>query len=205
MKHIVVAITGASGAVYALRLLRALLVGGHRVGLVISKYGRFLLQDETDFEPSKEKFSDFLIRLYGNEVTNGILTEHNINDLSATLASGSVKTDGMVVVPCSAKTLSAIACGSSSTLLERAADVTLKEGKPLIIVPRETPMNLIQLRNMVAVAEAGARVVPAMPAFYQKPRTFDDLGDFIAGRVLSLLGIEHKLYPEWHGSKSSGE
>ena len=97
------------------------------------------------------------------------------------------------------KTLASIAHGLSRNLIERAADVALKEHRKLIIVPRETPMNLIQLRNMVAVAEAGAVVVPAMPAFYQKPETFDDLADFVVGRILSLLDIEHDLYPAWEG------
>ena len=101
------------------------------------------------------------------------------------------------MIPCSAKTFSGIACGSSSNLIERAADVTLKEKRPLVVVPRETPLNLIQLRNLTALAEAGATVLPAMPAFYQKPRSFDDLGDFMAGRVLDLLHIEHKLFPRW--------
>ena len=105
--------------------------------------------------------------------------------------------DGMVVIPCSAKTFAAIACGSSSNLIERAADVALKERRPLILVPRETPLNLIQLRNLTALAEAGATVVPAMPAFYQKPRSFDDLADFMAGRVLNLLGIRQELFPAW--------
>jgi 4-hydroxy-3-polyprenylbenzoate decarboxylase len=124
---------------------------------------------------------------------------HPLGDLSATLASGSARSDGMVVVPCSMKTLSGIAHGLSQNLIERAADVTLKEHRPLILVPRETPMNLIHLRNMVLATEAGAMMLPAMPAFYQNPETFDDLADFIAGRILSLLKIEHDLFPAWKG------
>ncbi|MBI4551609.1 MAG: UbiX family flavin prenyltransferase [Candidatus Latescibacteria bacterium] len=195
-KHLIIAITGASGGLYALRLLRALLIGGHHVSVVLSKFGRYVLQDETGLTAS-ESLSEFLVRLYGEEITRGKLDEYKLGDLTAPIASGSVRVDGMVVIPCSMKTLSGIAHGTSSTLIERAADVTLKEGRPLILVPRETPFNLIHLRNLLAVAEAGARIIPAMPAFYQKPRTFDDLGDFIAGRVLNLLGIEHHLFTPW--------
>lgn len=197
MKRITVAITGASGAIYALRTLRALLMHRVAVDVVISEFGWMLLRDEAGFEGKQRDFGDFLRELYGVAVDNMAL--HPLKDLAATLASGSAQSDGMVVVPCSMKTLSSIAHGLSRNLIERAADVTLKERRTLIIVPRETPMNLIQLRNMVAVAEAGAIVVPAMPAFYQKPETFDDLADFVVGRILSLLSIEHDLYPAWEG------
>ena len=197
MKRITVAITGASGAIYALRTLRALLMHRVAVDVVISEFGWMLLRDEAGFEGKQRDFGDFLRELYGVAVDNMAL--HPLTDLAATLASGSAQSDGMVVVPCSMKTLSSIAHGLSRNLIERAADVTLKERRTLIIVPRETPMNLIQLRNMVAVAEAGAIVVPAMPAFYQKPETFDDLADFVVGRILSLLSIEHDLYPAWEG------
>lgn len=197
MKRITVAITGASGAIYALRTLRALLLHRVAVDVVISEFGWMLLRDEAGFEGKQRDFGGFIQELYGVSVDNMAL--HPLKDLAATLASGSARSDGMVVVPCSMKTLASIAHGLSRNLIERAADVTLKERRTLIIVPRETPMNLIQLRNMVAVAEAGAVVVPAMPAFYQKPETFDDLADFVVGRILSLLGIEHDLYPAWEG------
>ena len=200
-RQVVVAVTGASGALYATRLVRALLVGGHTVHLVLSKYGRFLIHEELGWAPDKEGLPVFLERLYGGGIAAGQLLEYGNSDLACTIASGSVPVDGMVVIPCSGKTLSGIAHGSSTNLIERAADVTLKEGRPLILVPRETPLNLIQLRNLTAVAEAGAVVLPAMPAFYQKPQTFDDLGDFIAGRVCNLLHIEHDLFPRWPGAK----
>lgn len=199
-RRVVVAVTGASGALYAGRLLRALLAGGHRVDLILSRYGRFLLHQELGFDAKSESILEFLVRLYGDVVRQGELREHGFNDLSCEVASGSARVDGMAVVPCSMKTLAGIAHGSSANLIERAADVTLKERRALILVPRETPLNLIQLRNLVAVAEAGAIVLPAMPAFYQRPCTFDDLADFIAGRVCNLLGIEHDLFPAWTGT-----
>ena len=196
-KRVIVAVTGASGALYATRLLRALLRGGHSVDLILSKYGRYLLVEEMGLRPEEETIAEFLQRLYGDEVATGTLVELGLNDLTCAVASGSVCTDGMVVIPCSTKTLAGIANGSSTNLIERSADVSLKERRPLVIVPRETPLNLIQLRNLTTVAEAGASVVPAMPAFYQKPASFDDLGDFIAGRVLNLLHIEHDLFTPW--------
>ena len=195
----VVGVTGASGALYGARTLRALLASGHHVHLVISRYGRYVMHEELGWEPDREPVLDFLARTAGEEVREGTLEEHSVNDLTRTISSGSAPTDGMVVAPCSAKTLSAIARGASSNLIERSADVSLKERRPLVLVVRETPLNLIQLRNLVTVAEAGAAVVPAMPAFYQKPRTFEDLGDFIAGRVLSLLGLDHDLFSRWEG------
>ena len=200
-KQVIVAVTGASGAIYAGRLIRALLVLGHAVHLVLSKYGRYLLREELGFDPGGESVGEFLARLYGEEVHNGTLQEYGLNDLACTIASGSVPIDGMAVVPCSMKTLAGIAHGSSANLIERAADVALKERRPLVLVPRETPLNLIQLNNLTTVAQAGAIVVPAMPAFYQKPANFDDLGDFIAGRVCNLLQIEHELFPRWAGGE----
>lgn len=198
-KELVVAVTGASGALYAGRLLRALLGGGHLVHAVLSRYGRYLLCEELGWQPEKEALLGLLVRLYGEQVQAGELREYGVGDLTSPLASGSGATAGMVVVPCSTKTLSGIACGASSNLIERAADVTLKERRPLVLVVRETPLNLIQLRNMVAVTEAGAIVLPAMPAFYQQPKTFDDLGDFIAGRICNLFHLPHQLFPTWTG------
>ena len=202
-RQIVVAVSGASGAIYAGRLLRALLAGGHHVHLVMSQYGRLLLCEELGFEPSTESVLQFLERLYGASVGAGTLTEYGVGNQTCALASGSAGIDAMVVVPCSVKSLSAIARGAASNLIERAADVTLKERRPLVLVVRETPLNLIQLRNMVAVTEAGGIVLPAMPAFYQKPRTFDDLGDFIAGRVCNLIGLEQQLFEPWSGMGES--
>tara|TARA_B100001115_G_C15846390_1_gene426692 strand:- start:814 stop:1434 length:621 start_codon:yes stop_codon:yes gene_type:complete len=205
VKDIVVAVTGASGALYAGRLLRTLLLDGHGVHLVLSRYGRYLLREELGYRPDQETLTEFLIRLYGEEITAGTLREYSVADQSSAIASGSFDTDGMVIVPCSIKTLSGIANGHAENLVERAADVVLKERRRLVLVVRETPLNLIHLRNMTAVTEAGGVVLPAMPAFYQQPKTFDDLGDFIAGRICSLLGIQHALFPRWTGSKASSK
>ena len=197
-KKITVAVTGASGAIYPCRLLRALLGMGHEIHLVLSKYGRYILHEEMGYRPENESILQFLHRLYGDHLgTGNTLQEHGINDLTAEVASGSVAMHGMVVIPCSAKTFAGMANGLSGNLIERAADVTLKERRPLVVVPRETPLNLIQLRNLTTLAEAGASILPAMPAFYQQPQSFDDLADFIAGRVLNLLGIEQDLFPVW--------
>jgi 4-hydroxy-3-polyprenylbenzoate decarboxylase len=196
---IVLAITGASGAVYATRTLAALLERGVFVELIVSDYGRRLLRDELGEGAAVDRLLPYLTEKYGEGVAAGAVTLHSNRDLGATIASGSHGCSGMAIVPCSMKTLAAIAHGLSRSLVERAADVMLKERRRLVIVPRETPMSLPQLRNMVLCAEAGAMVVPAMPAFYQQPRTLDDLADFMAGKVLSALGFEHDLYPAWTG------
>ena len=196
---IALAITGASGAVYATRTLAALLARGVHVELIITDYGRRLLRDELGEAASVEGLRPFLVDKYGAEVEAGTMNLHSNRDLGATIASGSHGCSGMAIVPCSMKTLAAVAHGLSRSLVERAADVMLKEQRRLVIVPRETPMSLPQLRNMVLCAEAGAMVLPAMPAFYQMPKTLDDLADFMAGKILSALGFEHELYPPWTG------
>jgi len=196
---IAVAITGASGAIYATRTLAALLALGVHVELIVSDYGRRLLHDELGERASVDRLIQFLRESYGDSVTAGSVTVHSNRDLGASIASGSHGCRGMVIVPCSMKTLAAIAHGLSRNLIERAADVMLKEARRLVIVPRETPMSLPQLRNMVLCAEAGAMILPAMPAFYQQPRTLDDLADFMAGKILGALGFEHDLYPPWTG------
>jgi 4-hydroxy-3-polyprenylbenzoate decarboxylase len=198
-RAIAIAVTGASGAVYATRTLAALLERGVHVELVVSDYGRRLLRDELGEEASVDRLMPFLSGKYGAGVGAGSVTVHSNRDLGATLASGSHGCTGMVIVPCSMKTLAAVAHGLSRNLIERAADVMLKEQRRLVIVPRETPMSLPQLRNMVLCAEAGAMILPAMPAFYQQPKTLDDLADFMAGKILSALGFEHALYPPWTG------
>ncbi len=200
---VAIAVTGASGAVYATRTLAALLAQGVHVELVVSDYGRRLLRDELGERATIERIIPFLSEKYGPTVDEGSLTVHSNRDLGATIASGSHGCSGMAIVPCSMKTLAGVAHGLSRNLVERAADVMLKERRRLVIVPRETPMSLPQLKNMVLCAEAGAMILPAMPAFYQLPKTLDDLADFMAGKILSALGFEHELYPEWTGQVGS--
>ena len=200
---IAIAVTGASGAVYATRTVAALLERGVHVELIVSDYGSRLLRDELGERATIDQLMPFLTDKYGDGVAAGTVTIHSNRDLGATIASGSHGCSGMAIVPCSMKTLAAVAHGLSRNLIERAADVMLKEQRRLVIVPRETPMSLPQLRNMVLCAEAGAMILPAMPAFYQMPKTLDDLADFMAGKILSALGFEHELYPPWTG-KASG-
>jgi|TARA_B100002003_G_scaffold225064_2_gene230849 4-hydroxy-3-polyprenylbenzoate decarboxylase len=194
-----VGITGASGALYAVRSVAALLASGCQVELVVSDFGRRLLREELGEAAAIEVLSEYLATRYGDGVRAGTLTLHSNRDVGASIASGSYACEAMAIVPCSMKTLAGVAHGLSRTLIERAADVMLKERRRLVLVPRETPMSLPQLRNMVASAEAGAVVLPAMPAFYQGPRSLDDLADFMAGKILGALGFSHELYPPWAG------
>ena len=196
---VAIAITGASGALYATRTMAALLERGCHLELIVSDYGRRLLRDELGEAAAVDKLADYLAGTYGERTRAGTYTLHSNKDLGAKIASGSQDCEAMVVVPCSMKTLAGIAHGLSRSLVERAADVMLKERRTLIVVPRETPMSLPQLRNMVLCAEAGAMVMPAMPAFYQMPQTIDHLADFMAGKILSALGFSHELYPSWQG------
>lgn len=198
-RSIAVAITGASGALYATRTMAALMEQGCHLELVISDYGRRLLRDELGEGAAVDKLTEYLLAKYGETVRKGSYTLYSNKDLGAKIASGSQDCEGMVVVPCSMKTLAGIAHGLSRNLVERAADVMLKERRTLIIVPRETPMSLPQLKNMTLCAEAGAMIMPAMPAYYQMPKTLDDLADFMAGKILAALGVPHQLYPSWQG------
>jgi 4-hydroxy-3-polyprenylbenzoate decarboxylase len=198
-RRIAVAVTGASGAIYAARTMAALLAEGCHLEVVFSDYGKRLLMDELGPDAKVERLIELLVGKYGETVRRGTFVVHSNRDLGATLASGSHRCDAMVIVPCSMKTLAGVAHGLSRSLIERAADVMLKEHRRLVIVPRETPMSLPQLRNMVACAEAGALMLPAMPAFYQQPKTIDDLADFVAGKILNSLGFEQQLFPAWTG------
>jgi len=199
-RSIAVAVTGASGAIYAVRTIAALLEQGCHLEIVISEYGRRLLVDELGPEAKVDKLIELLVDRYGEGVRTGSVVLHSNKDLGASLASGSHRCDAMVIVPCSMKTLAGVAHGLSRSLIERAADVMLKEKRRLVLVPRETPMSLPDLRNLVAVAEAGAMVLPAMPAFYQKPETIEDLAGFVAGKILNALGFEQHLFPPWKGA-----
>jgi 4-hydroxy-3-polyprenylbenzoate decarboxylase len=189
---LVFAITGASGAPYAVRLLEVLARERVPVWLLISTHGLRLLKDECGIGTARE-----LERRTGPWRTVEIFDD---GDRGARPASGSAKTAGMVVCPCSMATVAAIAHGTSRSLIERAADVTLKERRRLVLVPRETPLSLVHLRNLVAVAEAGATVIPAAPGFYHRPTKVEELVDFVVQRVLDHLGIEADLAPRWSGT-----
>ena len=198
-RTLAVGVTGASGAIYAVRTIAALLEEGCHLEIVISDYGRRLLIDELGPDAKADKLGDLLVSRYGEGVTRGTFVLHANRDMGATLASGSHRCEAMVIVPCSMKTMAGVAHGLSRSLIERAADVMLKERRRLVLVPRETPMSLPQLKNMVACAEAGALILPAMPAFYQQPKTIDDLASFVAGKILNVLGFEQALFPPWTG------
>jgi 4-hydroxy-3-polyprenylbenzoate decarboxylase len=197
-------VTGASGVIYALRTMAALLAQGCHLEIVFSDYGRRLLQDEIAPDARVDRLRDLLEARYGSGVTRGTFTVSGNRDLGAALASGSHRVEAMVIVPCSMKTLAGVAHGLSRNLIERAGDVMLKEGRRLVLVPRETPMSLPALRNLVAAAEAGAVILPAMPAFYQQPATMDDLADFMAGKILNALGFDQQLFPAWTGKVGRG-
>ena len=196
-------VTGASGVIYALRTMAALLERGCRLEIVVSEFGRRLLADELGADAKIDRLQELLVARYGEGVRRGSFVLHSNRDLGAPLASGSHLCEGMVIVPCSMKTMAGVAHALSRNLIERAADVMLKERRRLVLVPRETPMSLPELRNMVACAEAGAMILPAMPAFYQHPKTIDDLADFIAGKILNALGFNQELFPPWKGEGTS--
>ncbi len=181
-----------------MRLLRGLLLAGRPGDLIFTAYGLYLMKLELGLASTSAGRLD---ELQGYVDLPGAAWERvrvfRNHDLAAEPASGSSRFAAVVICPCSMKNLAAIANGLSETLLQRAADVALKEKRPLVVVPRETPLNLIQLRNMTRLARAGATLIPAMPAFYQRPATFEDLGDFIAARVLDHLGITNALVPRW--------
>ena len=198
-RRIAVGVTGASGAIYAARTIAALLEMGCELELVFSDYGKRLLLDELGPDAKVERLREVLTARYGAGVERGTFVIHSNKDLGASLASGSHRCESMVIVPCSMKTLAGVSLGLSRSLIERAADVMLKEQRRLVLVPRETPMSLPSLKNMVACAEAGAMILPAMPAFYQQPKTIDDLASFVAGTILNALGFEQQLFPPWKG------
>ena len=195
-KRIFVALTGASGSIYGLRLVEQLCLSGIDVTFTASCSGTLVCREETglDLSGDLEKATQ---RLYTHlEVDSGVEMVHP-DDLFCPAASGSAAPDAMVVIPCSMGTLARIACGISGNLIERCADVMLKERRPLLLVPRETPLSEIHLENMLKLSRAGARIVPAMPAFYHKPETVIELVDFVVGKVLDQLDIEHELFKRW--------
>jgi 4-hydroxy-3-polyprenylbenzoate decarboxylase len=197
MKRIVVGITGASGSCYAKKLIEYLLLSKVEVHLVITKAGREVANYELDWTLSGNMIEDqnYINDLFQTNFIHLYDEEH----IGASIASGSVRMDGMVVIPASMGTVSGIATGRSINLLERSADVMLKEKRQLILVPRETPFNEIHLNNLLTLARMGVDIIPAMPAFYNHPKSIDDLVDNLVGRVLDHLGIDRDVYQRWEG------
>ncbi|GHV52382.1 putative UbiX-like flavin prenyltransferase [Deltaproteobacteria bacterium] len=183
--RIVVGITGASGSVYALHLLRALSLLEHEVHAVVSEYGRRILAHEC--------------RAGEGEIRKLVNTLHPIDNLASLLASGSFRTDVMVVIPCSMRTLAAIASGLADNLLCRTADVVIKERKNLILAVRETPLSAVHLENMLKLARLGVGIVPLCPGFYHKPQSIDDLVSMMVGRIMDSMGLASDAFPRWEG------
>ena len=191
---LVVAVTGASGAPYAVRLLDALVAARRPVQLVVSSHGLRLLRTECGIESVAA-----LRERVGASAWDAVVTAYDDADRGAPPASGSARSAGMVICPCSMGTLAAIAAGTSRSLVERAADVALKERRPLVLVPRETPLGVIHLENMLRVSRAGAVILPASPGFYHRPSRIEELVDFVVARVLDHLGVAHSLSRRWAG------
>jgi 4-hydroxy-3-polyprenylbenzoate decarboxylase len=189
-RRLVIAITGATGAIYGIRLLQVLRdMPGVETHLMLSEAGVLNLHQELDMNrKDAEAFADVV---------------HNVRDIGASIASGSFQSDGMIVAPCSMKTLAAVAHGLSDNLISRAADVVLKERRRLVLMVRETPFNLAHLRNMTAVTEMGGIIFPPLPGFYQRPQSIIEMVDHTVGRVLDLYGVAHSLTPRWNGMRTS--
>lgn len=185
LMRIIIGITGASGAIYGLRLIEVLKEAGCEIHAVVSEHGWQVLDYECGISPQ--------------EIKEKVAFLHDIKNIGACIASGSFKTDAMVVVPCSMRTLSSISNGIADNLLNRAADVMLKEGRKLIIVPRETPLNAIHLANMLKLSQLGVRILPASPGFYHRPTTLNQMIDMMVGKISDSIGIDHDLFPRWQG------
>ncbi|HBQ64756.1 MAG TPA: aromatic acid decarboxylase [Clostridiales bacterium] len=196
-KRFILAITGASGSVYAVKVLEAMLKAGHEVHLLASKNGEKVLAYETG-----SNLKQVVAQARSLAMPEASLILHDNANLFAPVASGSFPVDGMAVVPCSMATLGGIASGSLGSLIGRAADVCIKERKPLVLVPRETPLSVVHLQNMLRLDQAGAVILPAMPAFYGRPATLEDLVAFMAGKILDALKIPNSLTVQWKDEKS---
>ncbi len=201
MPSCIAAVTGASGAVYGIRLIEELLERGYRIDLLVSPSGEILLEEELGLDvrgrdAGKAVLSFLRTRRKGAR-QRGSIKFYSAGDLTAPIASGSSVKERMIICPCSMGTLGRIASGVSGNLIERAADCVLKERGELILVPRETPLNSIHLENMLKLSRAGAVILPAMPGFYPKPRTIDDAVDFVVGKVLDVMGVKHRLFKRW--------
>jgi 4-hydroxy-3-polyprenylbenzoate decarboxylase len=193
MKRFILAITGASGTPFGVKVLGELLRSAE-VHLVISSNTFSIIRDETGLDWAGD--TETIIR---KQFSTDRLFFYEDNQMESPVASGSFRTDGMLVAPCSMKTLSGIANGYANNLIERAADVMIKEGQPLLLSPREMPFSAIHLENMLKLARLGVRIAPPVPAFYHKPRTLEDMVDFVAGKILDSMGVEHELFKRWGG------
>lgn len=201
-KPLIIGVSGASGLIYAVRALKFLLEADYQIELVASKSSYMVWQSEQNTRmPAEPIGQEQFWREQAGVETAGKLRCHPWGDVGANIASGSFRTLGMLIIPCSMSTVAKLANGLSSDLLERAADVQIKEGRKLIVVPRETPFSLIHLRNLTTLAEVGARIVPAIPAWYHKPQTIEDLVDFVVARTLDQLDIDCIPIQRWEGRK----
>ncbi len=196
---LILGVSGASGLIYAVRTLKFLLSNNYSVELVASRATATVWQAEHNLRMPLEPAQQAQFWRDLTQEQGGQLSCHPCGDVGATIASGSFRTLGMLVIPCSMSTVAKIASGLSSDLLERAADVQIKEGRKLVIVPRETPFSLIHLRNLTTLAEAGVRIVPAIPAWYHQPQTIEDLVDFVVARALDQFDIDNSLIERWQG------
>lgn len=201
-KPLILGVSGASGLIYAVRALKYLLAADYEIELVASKSTYMVWQAEQEIRmPAEPIQQEQFWREQAGVSLTGKLRCHPWSDVGANIASGSFRTLGMIIIPCSMSTVAKLAVGLSSDLLERAADVQLKEGRKLVIVPRETPFSLIHLRNLTTLAEAGVRVVPAIPAWYHNPQTIEDLVDFVVARTLDQLEIDCIPIQRWQGHR----
>jgi len=192
-RRYIVGITGASGSIYGVRLIEELIKRNNEIYLVITDNGKKVLEYELEIN-----FEEWLQNIVEN---SGMLKVCDINDMFSSIASGSFKTDGMVIVPCSMGTLSKISSGIADTLLTRAADVMIKEKRKLILIPRETPLSSIHLQNMLFLSNLNVMIIPPMPAFYERPKTIEDIVNFTVGRILSSLNVDNDLYHPWGDEK----
>lgn len=197
MKRFVFAISGASGSIIGIRVLKEL-IKHSEIHLVISSQSFSIIKEETGVDWAADKKGS---RVIEDKIRKYFKTErlffHSENQMEAPIASGSFKTDGMLVVPCSMKMLSGIANGYANNLIERAADVTIKEGRTLLLSPREMPFSAIHLENMLKLAKIGVKIAPPVLAFYHKPKKIDDMVDFTAGKILDAIGVAHEIYKRW--------
>lgn len=201
-KPLIVGISGASGLIYAVRALKYLLAANYEIELVASKSTYMVWQAEQDIRmPAEPAAQEQFWREQAGVALAGKLRCHPWSDVGANIASGSFRTLGMIIMPCSMSTVAKLAVGLSSDLLERAADVQIKEGRKLVIVPRETPFSLIHLRNLTTLAETGVKIVPAIPAWYHNPQTIEDLVDFVVARALDQLDIDCIPIQRWQGHR----